>query len=67
MKIDYLFGSFEQPVPICQGDEVMVECNFTSYGSGINKFVHFGEGTNEEMCVGYLSYYPQMVKKTSLF
>ena len=56
-----LFFSFFNLVRVCPGDEILTECNYTTYGSGINKFVHFGEGTNEEMCVGYFSYYPQMV------
>ena len=57
---------FEQEIEICKGDEIITECTFSTQGKNINKYVHFGEGTNEEMCVGYITYYPQMVSKESL-
>ncbi len=42
---------------ICPGDEVIVRCGFNSIGSKTPS--HYGEGTQDEMCVGYLTYYPK--------
>ena len=40
---------------------MIVECNYTAKGSQHTNYIHFGEGTNEEMCVGYFTYYPSKV------
>ena len=52
---------FKDPIEICRGDELEVECTFSTKGKDIDHYVHYGEGTKEEMCVGYVTYYPHMV------
>ena len=56
----YLYR-FKDPIEICRGDELEVECTFSTKGKDIDHYVHYGEGTKEEMCVGYVTYYPHMV------
>lgn len=48
---------FEPPIEVFAGDEIRTTCVYQSkYNS---KTVHFGEGTADEMCYGFLTYYPR--------
>ena len=38
------------------GDEIRTSCTYTSVNK--NKTVYFGDGTNDEMCYGFLNYHP---------
>ena len=58
-----MFSRFKDPIEICKGDELEVECTFSTKGKNIDHYVHYGEGTREEMCVGYVTYYPHMVRR----
>jgi hypothetical protein len=44
------------------GDRIMVECNFTTANE--KEPIYGGEGTSEEMCLAFLSYYPKSDLKT---
>jgi dopamine beta-monooxygenase len=40
------------------GDELRMVCTFTTIGE--SSTVYYGESTNDEMCFGFLRYYPQL-------
>ncbi|XP_055861079.1 DBH-like monooxygenase protein 2 homolog [Biomphalaria glabrata] len=46
----------EKPVELLPGDEFTTRCEFNT--SKRDKSTLFGEATNEEMCFGFLTYYP---------
>ncbi|PAA77227.1 hypothetical protein BOX15_Mlig028174g1 [Macrostomum lignano] len=52
---------FDPPIEYRRGDEVKTECYFSTLKS--NKTIYFGEGTSDEMCLSFLSYYPNNVSK----
>ncbi|KAL5011657.1 hypothetical protein ScPMuIL_010208 [Solemya velum] len=48
---------FEPPIEVLAGDEIRTTCVFQSkYNS---ETIYFGEGTADEMCYGFLTYYPR--------
>lgn len=50
------FYEFDPPIQIKPGDEIRTTCTFSSLTS--NKTTRYGEGTSDEMCYGFISYYP---------
>ncbi|GFN92856.1 dopamine beta-hydroxylase-like isoform x3 [Plakobranchus ocellatus] len=57
----YLFDSpvnheLDPPAEVLPGDELRVTCTFTSKSS--DRFVYFGDGTADEMCLSFLTMYP---------
>lgn len=44
------------PVQVKPGDEIVVDCVFDSTRRTTK--TKFGEGTSDEMCFGFLAYYP---------
>ncbi|KAL4218745.1 DBH-like monooxygenase protein 1 [Mactra antiquata] len=49
------FNHFDPPVEVYPGDDIVTEC---SYGSDKDLTVTFGAGTHNEMCYGFITYYP---------
>lgn len=51
--------SHHSPEPFVSqpGDEVRTICGFTT--ATRNKTTFFGEATNDEMCFGFVTYYPR--------
>ncbi|XP_035824369.1 MOXD1 homolog 1 [Aplysia californica] len=45
------------PVQILPGDEIKTTCVFNSLSS--DRWVYYGDGTNDEMCYGFLTIYPR--------
>lgn len=54
---------FDPPVEYRKGDEVRTECYFSTMKS--NQTIFFGEGTGDEMCFAFLSYYPNNISLTT--
>ncbi|KAL3870847.1 hypothetical protein ACJMK2_038884 [Sinanodonta woodiana] len=50
------FYQFDSPIQLRPGDELRTVCTYSS--TNINRTVKFGIGTDEEMCFGFLTYYP---------
>lgn len=48
--------SFDPPVEMRPGDELRTTCTYKS--SHRDKTVYFGQGTQDEMCYGFITYYP---------
>ncbi|XP_055862377.1 tyramine beta-hydroxylase-like [Biomphalaria glabrata] len=46
-----------QPIQLLPGDEVTTRCTYTT--ANRNSSTLFGEGTYDEMCYGFISYYPK--------
>ncbi|OWA50095.1 DBH-like monooxygenase protein 1-like protein [Hypsibius exemplaris] len=60
LAYDFNFQSSKPLIPnrkFLPGDRIIVECNFTTIND--TKPVYGGEGTMEEMCLIFLSYYPK--------
>ena len=55
-KISALYCSFSSPIEIQPGDEIKTTCVFKTT-SKLN-YTYFGQGTNDEMCFGFLTFYP---------
>jgi len=59
LGLDYeqacLFRRFEPPIKVLPGDDIRTVCNYTSKR---NSTASFGAGTHDEMCYGFLTYYP---------
>ena len=54
----YLFDySFSTPIQVKPGDILKSTCVFKSTGRA--KTVFYGDGTNDEMCLGFLRFYPK--------
>lgn len=54
----YLFDySFSTPIQVKTGDILKSTCVFKSTGRA--KTVFYGDGTNDEMCLGFLTFYPK--------
>ncbi|KAK3087134.1 hypothetical protein FSP39_002131 [Pinctada imbricata] len=51
-----LIKSFNPAVLMEPGDEIRTTCVFSSINK--TKTVYFGDGTNDEMCYGFLNYHP---------
>ena len=52
-----LTKEFNPPIVIKPGDELRTNCTFLS---NRNQWTYFGDGTFEEMCLGYVYYYPKI-------
>lgn len=51
--------SYSNPVPLMPGDVIKTTCVYnTEYKT---KTIFFGESTAEEMCFGFIYYYPMQV------
>ncbi|KAK3588010.1 hypothetical protein CHS0354_014541 [Potamilus streckersoni] len=48
----------KEPIEIRPGDQISTTCTFQSKADS-NKTVYFGEGTADEMCFGFLLFYPK--------
>ncbi|XP_052223133.1 dopamine beta-hydroxylase-like isoform X2 [Dreissena polymorpha] len=58
-KFDYdrpVFYHFDPPIKVMPSDEIVTEC---VYNSQRNTSTYFGAGTYDEMCYGFLTYYPR--------
>ncbi|CAG2219261.1 unnamed protein product [Mytilus edulis] len=51
-----VFYQFDPPIRIRPGDEIRTTCTYSSLSS--NETIFFGEGTSDEMCYGFITYYP---------
>ncbi|XP_050389759.1 tyramine beta-hydroxylase isoform X2 [Patella vulgata] len=51
-----IINTFNPPIEILPGDEIRTECNYRSPTDGDP--VCFGDGTQNEMCYGFITYYP---------
>jgi Copper type II ascorbate-dependent monooxygenase, C-terminal domain len=47
---------FDSPVTLQPGDEIRVDCTYRSLGK--NTTTYYGDGTSDEMCFAFLTYYP---------
>ncbi|CAG2230298.1 unnamed protein product [Mytilus edulis] len=47
---------FDPPLRVNPGDEIRTTCTYSSLSS--NETIFFGEGTSDEMCYGFITYYP---------
>ena len=56
LKHYFLIFSYDNPVDFLQGDEVKVTCGFKTKDRPKTTFQ--GEGTSDEMCYGFLTFYP---------
>ncbi|XP_056001096.1 tyramine beta-hydroxylase-like isoform X2 [Ostrea edulis] len=64
-KYDYnspKFYRFDPPVEIRPGDEIRTTCTYSSIG--INSTTYFGNSVTDEMCYGFLTYYPKQKSYT---
>jgi Copper type II ascorbate-dependent monooxygenase, C-terminal domain len=52
----YVFQSFDNPIELQPGDEIRVDCTYQTIG--VNTTTYYGEGTSDEMCYGFITYYP---------
>lgn len=50
------YNRFSTPITFNAGDEIRVDCTFQSRRQ--NTTTHYGEGTSDEMCFAFLTYYP---------
>ncbi|KAL3852551.1 hypothetical protein ACJMK2_016175 [Sinanodonta woodiana] len=48
----------KEPIEILPGDQISTTCTFQSKVDS-NKTIYFGEGTADEMCFGFLLFYPK--------
>lgn len=65
MHYDYdspVFYHFDPPVEMLPGDELKTSCTYRSPYT--DKTVYFGEGTQDEMCYGFITYYPKQGIRT---
>lgn len=53
----FFYFSFSNPIVFKPGDTLKTTCVFKSTGK--KKTVFYGDGTNDEMCLGFLTYYPK--------
>ncbi|CAC5390371.1 DBH [Mytilus coruscus] len=51
-----VFYEFDHPIKVYPGDEIRTTCTYSSLLS--NETIFFGEGTSDEMCYGFITYYP---------
>ncbi|XP_071155959.1 tyramine beta-hydroxylase-like [Mytilus edulis] len=49
--------SYQEPVKLKPGDEIKVTCIYSTTSRSEN--VHFGYSTSDEMCLGFLTYFPK--------
>ncbi|KAH9508905.1 DBH-like monooxygenase protein 1 [Bulinus truncatus] len=45
------------PIQVLPGDEIVTTCVYNTMAS--KKWIYFGEGTTDEMCFGFLKFYPK--------
>lgn len=50
------YHSFNSPIQLQPGDEIRVDCMYQSTDK--NTTTYYGEGTSDEMCFGFITYYP---------
>ncbi|WAR31417.1 TBH1-like protein, partial [Mya arenaria] len=58
-KYDYntpVVHTFETPVTVIPGDEIRTTCHFNSMSR--TKTTFYGDGTNDEMCMAFITFYP---------
>ncbi|XP_071097544.1 dopamine beta-hydroxylase-like [Haliotis cracherodii] len=53
---DPKFYEFDPPIEVKPGDELLTTCTYKSTNS--RKTVYYGDATSDEMCYGYLWFYP---------
>ncbi|KAJ8300555.1 hypothetical protein KUTeg_022074 [Tegillarca granosa] len=53
----YTETAYDPPIEVLPGDEVRTSCVYTSIGK--NETVYFGAATSNEMCFGFITYYPK--------
>ncbi|WAR23630.1 DOPO-like protein [Mya arenaria] len=46
---------YNPPIKVMPGDEIVTKCNYTS---NRNTSASYGAGTNDEMCYGFITYFP---------
>ncbi|XP_061195555.1 tyramine beta-hydroxylase-like [Saccostrea echinata] len=51
------FYRFDPPIEVRPGDEIRTTCTYSSVG--INRTTFYGDSVTDEMCFGFLTYYPQ--------
>ncbi|KAK7487954.1 hypothetical protein BaRGS_00020855, partial [Batillaria attramentaria] len=51
--------TFSDPIPVEPGDEVRTTCEYSSTYKTVSTF--FGESTSDEMCYGFLVFYPAQI------
>ncbi|XP_052776591.1 dopamine beta-hydroxylase-like [Mya arenaria] len=49
------FYHYNPPIKVMPGDEIVTKCNYTS---NRNTSASYGAGTNDEMCYGFITYFP---------
>ncbi|KAI3384371.1 hypothetical protein SNEBB_008244 [Seison nebaliae] len=54
--------NFEKPIKIERGDEIKVTCYYESFTDHRyrNRTIHWGEGSDGEMCYAFVGYYPKI-------
>ncbi|CAG2245401.1 DBH [Mytilus edulis] len=52
----YFHCRFDPPLRVNPGDEIRTTCTY--YFLSSNETIFFGEGTSDEMCYGFITYYP---------
>ncbi|XP_071096535.1 tyramine beta-hydroxylase-like isoform X2 [Haliotis cracherodii] len=55
---------YNEPVEILPGDSLVTTCKFDSTYK--KKWVFYGDGTSDEMCFGFLSFYPEHAMKNAM-
>ena len=57
---------FNPPVVLEPGDELKTKCTYDSSGNQKrDKWTYYGDGTFDEMCYGFVNYYPKINGKVS--
>lgn len=54
------FYSFDDPVPVVPGDLIRTTCTYNTEDK--IRTIFYGDSTAEEMCYGFLYYYPKEVQ-----
>ncbi|XP_069119453.1 dopamine beta-hydroxylase-like [Argopecten irradians] len=51
------FYKYDPPIEVLPGDEIRTTCTYSSIDK--KHTVYFGDGTSDEMCFGFMTYYPR--------
>ncbi|XP_021380223.1 uncharacterized protein LOC110467403 [Mizuhopecten yessoensis] len=51
------FYKYDPPIEVRPGDEIRTTCTYSSIDK--QRTVYFGDGTTDEMCFGFMTYYPR--------